>query len=536
MKVRSVPAATLAAVGILAIASCGSTSDLGSDSSGDYAEDGTFTTIVNTDPGNLHPLITNLISTQTINTYTNDSLLAIDSKSRVIGPYLAEKWTDEGTTLTFTLKKGITCEDSSTFTAQTAADNINWVADPKNGSPWLGALVPETTVASAEGDVLTVTTAEPAPFLLESIGAVKLACKAALDNPASVQNSSNGTGLFKITEVVANDHVTLERRDGYTWGPNGDTTSDTLGVPKTVTIKIVTDPSTTANLVLTGSVNAAPVGGPDLQRAESTGLKSMTYTTMSGQFIFNHNAALPTKEQAVRAALVQAIDLDDYTKINTGEKGFRATALAVVDPRACDYDSVTGVLPKFDMAAAKKTLSDAGWRPGPDGILAKDGQPLNLSVIFNNTRDTTSAAAEYALTQWEELGAKVELRGGDNSFIMSNSFSAKDLASWSVTIGLTIQGDTPSMFVPYLSGLIPPEGLNFASIDNAKYTELAAKASVLPGQESCAVWKEAEQAFFAESDIIPVSESPNYMFFNGAESLYTPSGGILIGPGVRVLK
>ncbi|MBQ7803640.1 ABC transporter substrate-binding protein [Rhodococcus sp. (in: high G+C Gram-positive bacteria)] len=536
MKARSVPTAALVTIGVLTVASCGSTSDPGGNSSGDYAKDGSFTTIVNADPGNLHPLITNLIATQTVNTYTNDSLIAVDPKTRAIGPYLAEKWTDEGTTLTFTLKKGITCEDGSTFTAQTAADNINWVVDSKNGSPWLGASVPESTVAVADGDVLTVTTAEPAPFLLERIGALKLACKAALDDPASVRNSSNGTGLFRITEVVANDHVTLERRDGYNWGPNGETTSDTLGVPKTVTIKVVTDPATSANLVLTGSVNAAAVGGPDLERVESTGLDSMAYTTLSGQFIFNHSASLPTNDKAVRAALVQSIDLDDYTEINTGEKGFRATALAVVDPRACDYDSVAGVLPKFDMAAAKKTLADAGWHPGPDGILAKDGQPLSLNVIFNNTRDTTSAAAEYALTQWKELGAKVELRGGDNNFIISNSFAAKDLTSWSVSIGLTVQSDTPSIFVPYFSGPIPPEGVNFASMNNAKYTELATKASGLPGQESCAVWKEAEQALFADSDIIPVSASPNYMFFNGAESLYVPSGGILVGPGVRVLK
>ena len=293
----------------------------------------------------------------------------------------------------------------------------------------MGASVPETAVATADGDELTIKTTEPAPFLLERIGALKMACQAALDDPASVRGSSNGTGLFKITEVVANDHVTLERRDGYNWGPNGETTSDTLGVPKTVTIKVVTDAATTANLVLTGTVNAAPVAGADIERVEASGLESMTSNTLSGQFIFNHNAALPTKDEAVRTALVQAVDLDDYTDINTGGKGSRATALAVVDPRACDFDSVTGVVPKFDMAAAKKTLADAGWKPGSDGVLTKDGQALQLTVIFANYRDTTSAAAEYAMKQWQELGAKVELRGGDNNFIISNTFAAKDLTS-----------------------------------------------------------------------------------------------------------
>ncbi len=82
MKARSVPTAALVTIGVLTVASCGSTSDPGGNSSGDYAKDGSFTTIVNTDPGNLHPpLITNLTATQAINSYTNDSLLAIDPQN-----------------------------------------------------------------------------------------------------------------------------------------------------------------------------------------------------------------------------------------------------------------------------------------------------------------------------------------------------------------------------------------------------------------------------------------------------------------------
>ena len=55
-----------------------------------------------------------------------------------------------------------------------------------------------------------------------------------------------------------------------------------------MTIKIVTDPSTTANLVLTGGVNAAAVTGSDEERVLAAGLDSKTYTTLSGEFIFNH--------------------------------------------------------------------------------------------------------------------------------------------------------------------------------------------------------------------------------------------------------
>ncbi|MCJ0903742.1 ABC transporter substrate-binding protein [Rhodococcus sp. ARC_M6] len=96
------------------------------------------------------------------------------------------------------------------------------------------------------------------------------------------------------------------------------------------------------------------------------------------------------------------------------------------------------------MRAAKKTLGDAGWKPGSDGVLTKGGHALHLTVIFANVLDSTSAAAEYAMKQWQELGAKVELRGGDNNFNISNTFAAKDLTSWSISIGLTVQSDKAS--------------------------------------------------------------------------------------------
>ena len=97
--------------------------------------------------------------------------------------------------------------DGTSFTAQPAADDINWVMDPENASPLRGSTVPMSTSASADGDELTVTTAEPAPFLLSRIGALRLPCAATLEDPASIRSSSNGTGLFKVTEVVPNDHI-----------------------------------------------------------------------------------------------------------------------------------------------------------------------------------------------------------------------------------------------------------------------------------------------------------------------------------------
>jgi peptide/nickel transport system substrate-binding protein len=532
MNTRAISLVPLVLVVPIVLAGCTPASSSGG--SAEYATDGTYATAIAEDPGDLNPLLTNLVAAQVVGAFAYDSLVFVDPATNEVTPWLAESWTEGASEVTFTLKDGITCADGTEFTAQTAADNFNWIVDEANGSPLRDSIVPSSAVASADGNVLTVATPEPSPFLLYNIGAQQLACEGAMTDPKSVSTASDGTGLFEITEVVANDHITLTRRDGYDWGPGGATTSETAGVPKTVTVKIVPDPSTTANLLLSKGLNGALVSGADEERLSALDTKDSP--NLSGEIIFNHLAGLPTADAAVRTALTQAADLDTFTDIITGGKGERATSLLTVEPKVCVYDSVEGTVPGFDMDQAATTLEDAGWAKNADGVYEKDGTPLTIGLIYNNSTDVRSAAAEYLGTQWEELGAKVELNGGDQNFLLGNTFATEDPSGWNVSVGVDLQSNTPSIFPPYLSGPTVPEGTNFASIDNADYVALADQASLESGDAACDLWKQAEQALLANVDLVPVSVTPFKMYFNGAESLSQPVTGVLPGAAIRVLK
>lgn len=532
MNSRSLTVLGVAAVGVLALSAC-SGGGGGGGTSGEFAVDGDFVTAIDQDPGTLNPLMTNIQAAVVVGAYAYDSLIYFEPSTGEPKPYLAESWEDGTSSVSFTLKKGITCADGSEFTAQTAADNFNWIVDPANGSPLKDSVIDGTAVAAAEGDVLTVTTPAPSPFLLYNVGNSQLACESVLDDPDSATTMSNGTGLFNITENVANDHISFERRDGYTWGPDGQTESDTAGVPKSVTVRIVTDPSTRANLLLSGELNSARISGADEERVSK--LDKSAYTMLSGELIFNHNEGVATADEAVRVALTQAVDLDTYTKITTAEKGERATSLLALDPKVCTYDSVKGSIPEFDADAAADTLADAGWKVGSDGKLEKDGKPLSLDVFYINSVDSQSAAAEYLGQQWEALGATVNLQGGDENYLASSTFTATDPTSWGVAVDLLLQSNSPSIFRPYLSGVTPPDGSNFAFIDNAEYTTLSTEAAALSGDEACDKWADAERALFASADILPVAQTPTNLYFTGAESLLDPVGGVLPGAAIRML-
>ncbi|HEY3753090.1 MAG TPA: ABC transporter substrate-binding protein, partial [Pseudonocardiaceae bacterium] len=106
-----------------AVVGCGS-------SSGDTAGAATFTLGMSSDPGNLDPQASAASNLYQMSFIAYDPLLSVDGDGKIQSE-LATSWQVTGQQVVLTLHKGITCADGSAFTAQTAADNVNYVVDPK---------------------------------------------------------------------------------------------------------------------------------------------------------------------------------------------------------------------------------------------------------------------------------------------------------------------------------------------------------------------------------------------------------------------
>lgn len=322
MKHRFYPTLAAAAGLTLVLSACGSGGTSSGASGGEPATDGTFRFALQADPGALNPIMSAASATAELSRLAYDYLIYQDPDTSEVGPWLAEKWEETPTSASFTIRDGVTCTDGSTLTPQTVADNINFVANPDNGSQLRGSSVPTGATATAGPATrsVTVTTPEPSPFLLLNVGRLPILCEAGLKDPTASNKKSLGTGMFEVTEVAANDHYTFQRREGYNWGPDG-TTSDTPGVPKTVVAAMSPNVSTAANQLLSGELNAAPIAGPDKDRVAAANLDSVGRPLPAGQMYFNQIASNPTSDPAVRKALIQAVDLDDLTQVITAGHG-----------------------------------------------------------------------------------------------------------------------------------------------------------------------------------------------------------------------
>lgn len=513
----SVATVALAALALSACSGGGGTSSGGE--GGEPVIDGTLTVALNEDPGNLFRSANPSATLSYVYPWAYEAPVYFDTEGAPQG-WLAESWEETPTSLQFTIKEGVKCEDGSELTAETVANNYRWILDPANASSFVGLVIPPDAVIEHDADARTVTltTQTPNSFLLPSIGIHPIYCQGALDDPDSVAAATNGTGLYKLTEAVQGDHYTFERKDDYDWAPEGGVNGSTPGAPETVVMRIIENPSTRANLLLSGELNVSAVQGPDEDRVAASADTVIEQPLVTGGFAYSQAEGQPTADEQVRIALTKALDLDALMRVQTADKGERATRLAVLSPQICQYDAATTNLPAYDPDEAAAMLDELGWTVGADGIREKDGEKLVLNFAWNTRWPETSSAAELMAQQWGEIGVEVVQEGSDYA-IFNETIRAENAASDLDVIWIASNYSVPSVLTAFLSGETPPAGNNFAAISNPDFDALVADTTQFTGSEACGAWEAAESEMYAAADYVPFAMRPDVTYGSGVEVL-----------------
>jgi peptide/nickel transport system substrate-binding protein len=493
-------------------AACGGSPKTSPGGGGRYATNGTFTLLLSEDLGGFDPYRGSIFSTSSL---AYDSLVNLRSDGAFVSG-LAGKWTADARRATFTLRRNVTCSDGTPLTAGQVAEDLKYLGDPKNKSPQYGVNTPPEpfTVTGDEGaGTVTVTMdKEPFGFLLNTIGLAPIMCAKGLKNPTLLQKASDGTGPFVLTKVVPGQSYTFTVRRDYRWGPGGAATT-APGTPTEVGLRVVTNETTAANLLLSGEANMALVAGPDRARLDARGLKRLEVSATGTGLRFNQRDSRPAAEERVRRALVQALDLGEIVKVSTGGVGTAATGLVLTEPRACAGDTVTGLLPRYDVAGAESLLDAAGWTKGPGDVRAKNGKPLSIDLHYLPSVSIQSKpTAELIAEKWKTIGVTVKLTADTP---VTNTEALFKTGNWDVQTN-TGNAYLPSAWVPYQSGPLPPKGTNLGGI-NKQYDELVAKAKTLTESAACTYWNQADEALYKRLDIVPISNRPRLYYLNKAD-------------------
>lgn len=516
----------------LVATACGSAGKTGSSSGGSpsVVKGGTLTALIPSDPGNLDPLTTVTSTTRSIDAFAYDPAINLTPSGKLVSG-LATGWTQSGNVYTLTIRHGVTCSDGSTFGPDTFAANINFLSNPKNKSPLLNIFVPAGAKATADASTskVTVTLAQPFPFFLEDLTQVGMVCAKGLANPSLLAQRTDGSGPYSLTSSVPGQQYNFSIRRGYQWGPGGAATS-APGMPAKVAVKVVSNLTTEANLLLQGQANLAVVQGLASKPLSAAHLLNRSAVAPLGELWFNHAPGHATADPKVREALTSAVDLAQVGQVLSQGLGKPATGLVTITPKPCPGNTVTGTLPSHDPSKAASLLDQSGWT-GASGVRTKGGKPLKLTLLYaTDTGGDPASAFELAAQELRKVGVQVQLKGEATTQLESTIFGSGNWDMVNIPLGI----NTPSQAVPFVSGPAAPSGENFAHISNAAYTSLATKAAALPGTSGCSQWNGAEKQLFKAVDLVPFQNASLPAWAKNAS--FQMADGLIEPTSLRLLK
>jgi peptide/nickel transport system substrate-binding protein len=345
-----------------------------------------------------------------------DSLTDQDPETGEIVPWLAESWeADAGLTeFTFHLRDGVTFADGSPLNAESVKKNFDAIAGDFGPVAGLASSYLAGYTETRVEDELTATVvfeAANAQFLQAtstySLGLVADATLA-LTPEERCQGEIVGSGPFVFGEFVAEQSVTLEKREGYAWGSSlferdGEAYLDAIE------FTVVPESGVRSGSLGSDQLDAiSDVLPQDEPAVEAAGGTVLTVANPGIAFGLIPNVQDPIlSDPDVRAALIPAVNRQEVVDTVLGDRFHPATSpLAHRTPGWTDLSERLGHDP--DAAAAR--LDAAGWTEGPDGIREKDGRPLRLKVIFGEAFSASTTVLELVQQQLKAIGVDLEVR------------------------------------------------------------------------------------------------------------------------------
>jgi peptide/nickel transport system substrate-binding protein len=316
----------------------------------------------------------------------------------------------DGLTITYRLRKNVKWSDGAPFTADDVVFSTKVVLNPKNNE--VGRDGWDLITKIDEPDKYTVVYHLKKPYaayastFFGSGGAnpcvlpVHLLGTLADINNAPYNALPVGIGPFKYQSWKRSDSVTMVPNPLY-FG----------GTPKLqkIVFKIVPDRNTVLTQLQTHEIDLwAPVSPAFYDRAKAIeGLTVARYPSYYFDHLDFQNQHPALDDPRVRHALRMAIDRDEIK-----EKIRHGIGIVQDDPVSPKHPTFDKSVPtdKFDLAAAGKLLDEAGWVPGPDGIRAKNGHPMNFTFATSTGTPDADQQIELIRANWKKIGVAFNVR------------------------------------------------------------------------------------------------------------------------------
>lgn len=467
---------------------------------------GTFRVALTADPTTLDPWNAGDPNAMLVTRQIFETLVGFEPGGFRIVPRLAESWSvsSDGRSWSFALRRGVKFHDGTDLDAAAVVlnfDRARQVAHALRGAT--GADRFRAYAALLEGfddaslivrveakDAVTVVITTRVPFgpLLADLALPSFAIvspkslrgdPAGWATPASSGASGTGAFVFRPGAWQSGQSITLERNGAY-WSK--DQAGVALPFVDRVTFRVIRDESARIGELRSGGLDAVgDVTALSLSTVKADpNLQLLTRPAASAAYLGITGAAKPFDRVEVRRAIAMAIDrtLLASTLFNWAGK----PASQLLAPAILGYDDSVVEFYRYDTAAAKRLLADAGF---PSGFATELWHPPAWRAQYPDPR----RLAESISADLAKIGIAATVRTEDAAAYRADA-SASRLPLWLGEAG----GDNadPDAFFPdggAWAGDVVRELLRRAryEADATKRTEIYKQVSKLIQQDAARV-------------------------------------------------
>lgn len=354
-----------------------------------------------------------------------DRLTYFDAKKGELVPWIASKFTasEDQTKFTFTIRHGVSFSDGTPLDAKAVQANLDALGkgiESAKIQPNVDFSAYKSSQVVGEDQVEVTLSSPDANFLraTSSVAAGLVSPKTlALDNAGqSAIAKISGSGPFAFESEKADEEIVLAKRADYAWAPEGAPNQGSAYLDKVV-VKYLPEVAHRAGAVQTGQVDL--VRG--LQPADETTLAASGNRVLPAKGIdltSNMAAVRIGSGKLADAKVRQALQLgiDRQTLKDTVLSDSYELAGSVLNREAPGFVDLSSEL-AYNPEKSKSLLDQAGWAVGADGIRAKNGQKLEVTVTSSNNSVVIKPAFELIEQQWRKIGVKLINRAADNTFL-----------------------------------------------------------------------------------------------------------------------
>jgi peptide/nickel transport system substrate-binding protein len=312
----------------------------------------------------------------------------------------------DGKVYTYHLHHGVKFHDGVELTASDVVFTYRIFKDPDYTGPRASQFSALANVEPVDDYTVRFTLSEPdARFpanvryailprhLLEHVPV------ASLGDDREFNDHPIGSGPFKLVSWNHGQSLTFEANADYFGGrPYLDG----------VILRLVSNQSAGVLLLQTGEIDYLF----SLPESEAQTVEQMPNVVLDGTLqhayvYIGWNLRNPLfADKRVRQALAHAVDRQEF--VDTILAGHGRVADSPASPVvAWAYPDDLPTFP-YDPARAKALLAEAGWRPGPDGVLQKDGRRFSFTLLTNDGNDVRRDLGVIVQQQLAKVGVEVK--------------------------------------------------------------------------------------------------------------------------------